>query len=468
MMYDNKKVFNNIVETIGNTPLVKLNKITNEIGCTVLVKLEFFNPGGSIKDRIGISMIEAAEKQGLIKPGYAIVEPTSGNTGIGLALTALTKGYKIIFTIPDKMSSEKINLLKALGARVIITPTAVPTDHPAHYVRVAERIAKDEQNTFMPNQYFNPANPEIHYKTTGPEIWEQTDGKVDVLVAGIGTGGTITGTGKYLKEKKPKIRIVGVDPEGSMYHHEMYGTKGETHPYKVEGIGEDFMPSTFDIKIVDEIVVVSDRDAFLLARKLATEEGIFSGGSAGAAVFAALQVAKSLKKGQTVVVILPDTGRNYLSKLYSDDWMIEHGFIKGTEETILVEEIIKMKSERIEGVISVKPGDSVETVVKLMERHDISQLPVVDDGGVQIGSVTEKELMEKLCKLCGKSKEKCYTQKIDAVMGPPLPGVNKTDRILNPFLLLKDRNAVVVFDNKKLVDVITTIDVINYLARREQ
>jgi cystathionine beta-synthase len=327
-----KKILSNILETIGNTPLVKLNRLTKGIEAAVLAKLEFFNPGGSVKDRIGIFMIEDAQKKGLIKPGYTIVEPTSGNTGLGLALAAIVKGYKVICTIPDKMSAEKIDLLKALGATVIVTPTAVGPDDPNNYVRVAEKIAREQPNTFMPNQYFNPANPEVHYRTTGPEIWEQTDGKLDVLVAGMGTGGTITGVGKYLKEKNPNIRIVGVDPEGSMFHHEFFGTEGELHTYKVEGIGEDFIPSNLDLETVDEMVVVNDKDAFQTARRLAAQEGIFAGGSSGASVFAALQVAKRLKKNQIVVAILPDTGRNYLTKIYSDKWMRENGFVEAPEK----------------------------------------------------------------------------------------------------------------------------------------
>nr|MDO8081137.1 cystathionine beta-synthase [Candidatus Freyarchaeota archaeon] len=455
------KYLNNILEAVGNTPLVKLNKVTEGIEATVLAKLEMFNPGGSVKDRIGISMIEAAEKQGLIEPGYVIVEPTGGNTGIGLALAAVAKGYKIIFTIPDKMSREKIDLLKAFGAEVIVTPTAVPPDHPSNYVKVAERIVKETPKAFMPNQYFNPANPEAHYKTTGEEIWEQTDGKVDVLVASMGTGGTITGTAKYLKEKNPNVRVIGVDPEGSMIHHEFYGTTGEIHTYKVEGIGEDFMPSTLDLKLIDEIIVVSDRDAFLTARRLAKEEGIFAGGSSGAAVFAALQVAKNLKKGQTLAVILPDTGRNYMSKIFSDEWMREYGFLESVEEKILVADILKHKSKRIKTVVSVKPEDTLETAVGLLRKYDISQLPVVADG-VQVGSVSEISVMRKLA-----SKEVSREQKIGDVMDNPLQTVNITDKILNPLSLLKDKNAFLVLDNNKIVDIIATIDVINYFVERE-
>jgi len=452
-------VANTILDLIGKTPMVRLNKLTAGFQSTVLAKLEFFNPGGSVKDRIGVAMIEAAEKQGLIKPGYAIVEPTSGNTGIGLALAALVKGYKIIFTVPDKMSKEKIDLLKAFGARVIITPTAVSPDHPASYVKVAERIVKETPNAFMPNQYFNPANPEIHYRTTGPEIWEQTNGKIDVLVAGMGTGGTITGTGRYLKEKNPKIRVVGVDPEGSMFHHEFYGAKGEIHTYKVEGIGEDFMPSTLDLKAIDDIMTVSDRDAFLTTRRLAQEEGILAGGSSGAAVFAALQVAEKLKVNQTVVVILPDTGRNYLNRIYSDEWMTEYGFLESKEERISVKDILRVKSKRIRKVISVDPEDELRVAIRLMRKYDVSQLPVIRDG-VQVGSIREISVMKKLT-----SRQASCIQKIMEVMDEPLPSVKKEDKLLDPFTLLKDKNAVVVLENNKVVGIITTIDVINYLMK---
>ena len=319
--------YDSILGLIGNTPLVRLNKIAKNVKPIMLLKLESLNPGGSVKDRIGIAMIETAEKQGFVKPGGTIIEPTSGNTGMGLAMAASVKGYKMIFTMPDKMSEEKRSLLRAFGAEVVVTPTNVPPDSPQHYIRVAERLARETPNSFMPNQYVNKMNPLAHYQTTGPEIYRQTDGELDMFVCGVGTGGTITGTGRYLKERKRKIRIVGVDPEGSIFYQRFQGKKEEAHPYFVEGIGEDFMPGTFDMSIVDEFVRVSDRDAFHMARRLAREEAILVGGSGGAAVVGALKMAERLEEKQVIVTLIPDTGRNYLSKLYSDKWMTEKGFL---------------------------------------------------------------------------------------------------------------------------------------------
>lgn len=450
-----------ILQCIGGTPLVKLRRVTAGVGATVLAKLESLNPGGSVKDRIGIAMIEAAEKAGLIKPDYTIVEPTSGNTGVGLALAAAVKGYKIIFTIPDKMSKEKIDLLRAYGAKIIVTPTAVSPDHPSSYVEVARRIVETTPNAFMPNQYFNPANPEIHYKTTGPEIWAQTAGRVDVLVAGMGTGGTITGTGKYLKEKNQRIRVVGADPEGSMFHHAFDGTKGEIHTYRVEGIGEDFMPSTLDLHVVDEVITVSDREAFLMARRLAREEGILCGGSAGAAVYAALKVARELPGDRTLVAILPDTGRNYLNKIYSDEWMMEHGYLESREERIAVLDILKHKSKRIPKLIAVGPEDTVKLAADLMMKHDVSQLPVVKDG-TQVGSIRDTTLMRGLA-----NKEFSPQQKVKEAMDDPLPAVDVHDKILSPLSFLKEKSAFLVTDGGRVADIIATIDVVDYLIWRE-
>jgi cystathionine beta-synthase len=320
------EVHRTILDAIGNTPLVRLNKVSKSLKPTILAKLENLNPGGSVKDRIGIAMVEQAEKKGLLKPGGTIIEPTSGNTGVGLAMVASVKGYKMIFVMPDKMSEEKRSILRAYGAKVVITPTNVPPESAEHYTKVAERLARETPHSYMPNQYENRANPDAHYQTTGPEIWRQTEGKVDVFVCGMGTGGTITGTGQFLKEKKKGLKVVGADPEGSIFYPRFHGRDEQPHQYKVEGIGEDFMPGTLDMSIIDDVISVSDTDAFQMARRLAQEEGILVGGSGGTAVQAALRVAQQLDEHKMIVTLLPDTGRNYLSKLFSDNWMKEQGF----------------------------------------------------------------------------------------------------------------------------------------------
>ncbi len=322
------EIKNNVLETIGDTPLVRLKNIPKDINARIYAKLEFMNPGGSIKDRMALYMIEDAEKNGLLKPGGTIVENTSGNTGVGLAIVAAVKGYKAIFTIPDKMSQEKINLLKAFGAEVIVTPTDVPYDDPRSYYETAKRIAKETPNSFYVNQYNNIKNPEAHYKTTGPEIWQQTDGKIDFLVAGIGTGGTLSGVAKYLKEKNPNVKVIAIDPIGSVfYHYFKHKRLIKPHVYKVEGIGEDYLVKAMDFSVVDDIIQVNDKNSFLMARRLAREEGIFAGGSSGAAVWASLKLAKNIKGDKLIVTILPDSGSRYLSKFYNDEWMKQNGFL---------------------------------------------------------------------------------------------------------------------------------------------
>lgn len=318
-----QKAYDNVLQTIGWTPLIRLNRVTEGIRTPVYVKAEFFNPGGSVKDRIGPAIIEAAEREGRLKPGGVIVEGTSGNTGVGLALAAAVKGYRCIFTIPDKMSREKVKLLEAFGAEVIVTPTAVPPDHPDNYVMMARRIAEETPNAILANQFYNQANPEAHYRSTGPELWEQTEGRITHLVASAGTGGTISGTGKYLKERNPAIRVIGADPDGSVYaNYKRTGELGEDHPYKVEGVGNDKLPETLWFDVVDEFRTITDKDAFDMARRLTREEGLFVGGSAGLIATLALQVAREVDDPDALVVcILPDTGERYLSKLYDDEWM---------------------------------------------------------------------------------------------------------------------------------------------------
>jgi cystathionine beta-synthase len=371
------QVLETFLDAMGITPLVRLRSVTRGLRPAVLAKVEMLNPGGSVKDRIGVRMIEAAEREGLLQPGGTIVEPTSGNTGHGLAIAAAVRGYRCIFVMPDKMSQEKISLLRAYGAEVIITPTAVPRESPESYYSVASRLADEIPGAFQPNQYFNQVNPETHFDATGPEIWTQTDGAIDVFVAGVGTGGTITGVGRYLKSKKPEVVIVGADTEGSVY------TGDEPRPYLTEGIGEDFMPDTFDPSIVDRWVRVPDREAFLTARAVTRQEGILVGGSCGSAVYAALEVARDYGDDATIVVLLPDTGRNYLSKLYSDGWMRQYGFLEGPEVTT-VEQVLSAKGAELPPLITVNAHDKVRQAVDVLQASSISQAPVVREASAEV------------------------------------------------------------------------------------
>jgi cystathionine beta-synthase len=453
-----KNAYNNILETVGNTPLVRLNKVTKDVKAQVYAKLEFFNPGGSVKDRIGIAMIEEAEKDGRLKPGGVIVEPTSGNTGVGLALVAAIKGYRMIFTIPDKMSQEKIRLLKSFGAEAVVTPTAVPPDSPESYYEVAKRISEETPNAFMPFQYFNPANPKIHYLTTGKEIWEQTEGKIDYFVCGMGTGGTISGVGRALKEKNPDVKIIGVDTVGSViakYFKTGKYSKEDAKPYKVEGIGEDFIPGTLNLDYIDDIITVGDRESFLLARRLAREEGILVGGSSGSAVQAALEVAKPLGDDKVVVVLLPDTGERYLSKLHSDEWMRENQFL---EEPIILRRILGKKKTYISELVSIGPDDLVENAIHLMNKYGVSQLPVLD-GQKNLGSILEASLLNSILE-----NKEFLSKKIGEVMEPKFPVVNSKEGVETAVKLLKDNPAILVEENGRLRSILTKYDIIDYIS----
>ncbi len=441
--------YNNILEVIGNTPLVKINKLNPNPRVLLLAKLEFLNPGGSIKDRIGVYMVNKAEKTGKLKKGGTIVEPTSGNTGVGLAMVAAIRGYKQIYIMPDKMSEEKRNLLRAYGAKVVITPTAVSPEDLRSYYQVSDKLTREVSGAYKPDQYSNMMNPQAHFETTGPEIWKQTEGKVTHVVIGMGTGGTITGIGQYLKKKNPKIKIIGADPIGSVYLD--YFKSGKIpkifKTYKVEGVGEDFLPKTMDFSVVDDVIQVSDRDCFETSRRLASEEGILSGGSSGMALFAARKVAKKIKKG-LIVVILPDSGKSYLTKFYNDDWMRDFGFLDEPKDTI--QPLLNKKLHFISVLSSSTPCEAI----KLMHKYKISQLPVLEDKKV-VGTVCERILMQKLY---GNLKIPVTVAEImdkDFIILPFNASVSQLAHSLS----LKE--MVIIMDEKgKPVDVLTRIDLL--------
>jgi len=456
-----------VLELVGNTPIVRLDSIGANVEPRLLAKLEYVNPGGSVKDRIGLAMIEKAEREGKLKPGGTIVEPTSGNTGVGLAIAAAHRGYRCIFVMPDKMSQEKISMLRAYGAEVVICPTAVEPDSPESYYSVSDRLAEEIPGGFKPDQYSNMSNPEAHYLHTGPEIWEQTGGEIDAIVISVGTGGTISGVGRYFKERASDVLIVGADPEGSVYTAQ---DERDVHPYLVEGIGKDTWPKTMDRTVVDEWVRVSDRDSFLTARRLAREEGLLVGGSGGTTVWAALELAKRFGPEATILSMIPDSGRSYMSKFYDDNWMLEHGFAERRVPAPTVSELLHSKRiEEIEvpALITIAAHQKVGEAIDIMQQYSISQLPVVRNGDVQsladvIGSLQDRDLLDRVFK-----NPDALHEDVATAMQPPLAAVETDITLDEVFATLTGRtNAVVIASKGKPIGVLTRSDLLDYLAHQ--
>lgn len=458
-----RKPYDNVLETIAWTPLIRFTRVTAGIRIPVYGKAEFYNPGGSVKDRIGLPMIEQFEREGKLKPGGVIVEGTSGNTGVGLAIAAALKGYRCIFTMPDKMSQEKVRLLKAFGADVIITPTAVPPDHPDSYTSMAKRIASETPNAVLADQFYNQANPAAHEATTGPELWEQTEGRITHFVAGAGTGGTITGVARYLKSKNPKIQIVGADPVGSILADAWKngGTaSAEGAPYKVEGVGQDKIPGALDLSLIDEFQTVADREAFTMARRLTREEGLFVGGSSGLIVHAALNVARRVNDlDATVVAVLCDTGERYLSKLYNDEWMRENQMLD--PEKVTLGQLLSAKGGDIPALVNTTPGASVRQALGLMSLHDVSQLPVMD-GTNCVGSVSESVLSVR-----GLEDTRTLERSVGDVMEAPFPVVDAGMPVDAAVKMLGRNNPAVLVRNRGTVQgILTRSDLLQYLMAR--
>jgi cystathionine beta-synthase len=457
----NVQPYENVLGTIGWTPLIRLNKVAQGVRTPVYGKAEFMNPGGSVKDRIGPAIIEAAEREGRLRPGGTVVEGTSGNTGVGLALAAAIKGYQCIFTIPDKMSQEKVRLLKSFGAEVIVTPTAVPPDHPDNYVMMAKRLAEELPNAILANQFYNQANPEAHYRTTGPEIWEQTGGRVTHFVAAAGTGGTITGVGRYLREKNPNVRVIGGDPVGSIIRaYAETGMKAESTPYKVEGIGQDKIPGTLDMDVVDEWRSVDDRTAFAMARRLTREEGLFVGGSTGLLMHVALQIAREIDDPDACVVgILCDTGERYLTKLYNDEWLREHRLIEPARVTADLMVQTKESDRAPSALVSVEPSTPVRRALAFITEHNISQLPVIAEGDC-VGHVSEATLMARVLE-----NTTLLDHPVQELMDAPLPVVDAHVDLNSLSRLLSRQNpALLVRRDGVLTGIITRYDVLRYVT----
>lgn len=451
------KYANTVLDTIGDTPLVKLNKVTEGIAATVLVKVEYFNPGGSSKDRIATRIIDDAEAQGLLKPGGTIVEPTSGNTGIGLALVAQQRGYRCIFVLPDKVGEDKRNVLLAYGAEIVVTPTAVAPESPESYYSVSDRLAREIPGAYKPNQYSNLNGPRSHYETTGPEIWRDTEGKVTHFVAGVGTGGTISGVGKYLKEQNPSIQVIGADPEGSVY------SGGTGRPYLVEGVGEDFWPTAYDGSVVDEIIASSDAESFEFTRRLAREEGLLVGGSSGLAVASGLKAARNLGPDDVMVILLPDGGRGYLGKVFSDKWMRSYGFLPA-EDDRTVADLVGTKDPDLAGLVHVHPSDTVRHTIDEMRKFDISQMPVLTAEppvvmGEVVGSIDEKTLIDAV--FSGRAQ---LTDALAEFVGPPLGLIGMQDSVAAAREALTKSDALLVTADGKPAAVVTRHDLLSFLS----